>query len=717
MGRSMIVEIDIPLPPRWERLWDTWDLRTIIILSLSLQMFLIFVAPSRKRTKNNWIIMSLWSAYLLADWAANFAIGLILNSRGKPSDSPGKSSKTPLESEELLAFWAPFLLVHLAGPDTITAFALEDNELWLRHLLGLVFQCVAAAYVFFRSLPHNGLWIPTSFMFLTGIMKYFERTRSLYLASTTRLKGSMLTEVDPGTNYAKLMDTFNFFKEAKLPSQIQKIPETDREDKSASKVKRGKLSDLEVVQYGYQFYQKFIGLYVDMHFSRKELNQSRHFFLNRTAEDAFKVVEVELNFIYEALFTKLPVVYCKFGGICRIFSLTTICLSIILFVFKSKTNFSDADVKVTYGLLFGALVLDTSALFMLLFSDWTIIFLRKWLDVELYTSLKTKILNALLKLAICWRSRTQDIKPRWSGSISTYNLINYCLHPRPKSWERVVNQLDISGIVDGIFFVEPKNFSENLRDFIFEELQSKSALADDMEIAKEISSARGELVLQGREGYWSSLLQYIVEVDYDQSLILWHIATDLCYDNDFNMNTNKREISKLLSDYMLYLLIMQPSMMSSVAGIGHIRSMETWAETCAGIKRIFEHVKESENKKKNQKARGIQFDLTHKQACLEILKVSTELKSLLFSSCKLAKELMEIEMKHPNLDKWVIISKVWVEMLCYAAGNSRANMQLAHVSKGGELITNVWLLMAHLGLGDQLQIKKPQTAIKLIAGK
>ncbi|KAI3676688.1 hypothetical protein L1987_86301 [Smallanthus sonchifolius] len=324
-------------------------------------------------------------------------------------------------------------------------------------------------------------------------MKYFERTRSLFLASTTRLKASMLTEVDPGTNYAKLMDTFNSFKEAKLPSQIIiSNPETGhRDDKSASKAKSGTLSDLEIVHYGYHFYQKFIGLYVDMHFSRKELNQSRHFFLKRTAKDAFKVVEVELNFIYEALFTKLPVVYCKFGGICRIFSLASICLSIILFVFKSKTNFSDADVKVTYSLLVGALVLDTSALFMLLFSGWTIIFLRKWVDPDLNptSSLKTKILNALHKLALYWRLRTQDIKPRWSGTISTYNLINHCLHHRPKSWERVVNLLDISGIVDGIFFVQPKNFSMELRDFIFEELRSKSELADDMEIAKVVSSA------------------------------------------------------------------------------------------------------------------------------------------------------------------------------------------------------------------------------------
>ncbi|KAG5051701.1 hypothetical protein JHK87_003899 [Glycine soja] len=41
---------------------------------------------------------------------------------------------------QLLAFWAPIFLIHLGGPDTITAYALEDNELWLRHFVGLLSQ-------------------------------------------------------------------------------------------------------------------------------------------------------------------------------------------------------------------------------------------------------------------------------------------------------------------------------------------------------------------------------------------------------------------------------------------------------------------------------------------------------------------------------------------------------------------------------------------------
>ncbi|PWA63343.1 hypothetical protein CTI12_AA358040 [Artemisia annua] len=748
--RRMLV--DIPLPPKWKRLWETWDLRGFIILSLTLQTFLILFAPFRKRTNTNWIMMPLWSAYLLADWAANFAVGLISNSQGSP---PSSSQAT--ENKDLLSFWAPFLLVHLGGPDTITAFAMEDNELWLRHLFGLLFQCLAAVYVFIQSIPNN-LWLPTMLMFMTGIIKYAERTRSLYLASADRFKDSMLTGADPGPNYAKLMGEYFSKRMAKLPTRIEMVPEPDRAVKSSNKAKKGNLTELEVVQYAYRFFQTSKGLVVDLIFSRKERNQSRDFFLNRTAKDAFKVVEVELNFFYEVLFTKLPVVYGYFGALCRFFSLATVCLAIVFFTFKNKSNFRSVDVTITYCLLYGALALDVTAIFMLVFSDWTIISLQESPDEEPNSkSIKTKILRKFLILmtegTLCDPSQTQTntasshpqvsphqkrtwlirlFKRRWSESISTFNLINYCLHPRSRFKQFVFDNLGLSGFFDSIKYVKTEKFTTSLKDFIFRELKSKSELADDMETAKEISSARGDWVLRVEQG-WSSLLPYTLDVDYDQSLLLWHIATELCYNKELNTTTSSntkdkhREIAKHLSDYMLYLLIMQPSMMSAIAGIGQIR----FRDTCAEARRFFhdrdkENENENESRSKSQVPDDSKMDWKQIEACMDIHGVATEVppvtvkgdrsKSLLFDGCILAKMLMKIEKKE-GLDKWLIISKVWVELLCYGASHSRADSQAAQVSKGGELITIVWLLMAHFGLGDQFQINEGQARAKLIVGK
>ncbi|XP_059660114.1 uncharacterized protein LOC132306655 [Cornus florida] len=749
----------------WKQFWDLWNLRAFIILSLSLQTFLIIFSPLRKRTANNWIIMPLWSAYLLADWAANFAVGLISNSQGNTIRHEN--------TEALLAFWAPFFLVHLGGPDTITAFALEDNELWLRHLLGLIFQCVATLYVFFQSLPDkfdNKLWIPTMIMFIPGIIKYSERTRSLYLASLGSFRESMLTEPDPGPDYAKLMDEYFSKKESKLPTRIVMIAEPDRVIKAATAATVDDLTDLQVVQHAYRFFNTFKGLIADLIFSFRERNQSRDFFLKRRAEDAFKVIEVELNFIYEVLYTKVSVVHCTLGYICRFISFISVVVSLLLFHSNKKNGFRGFDVKITYALLGGAMALDAIALFMLIFSDWTIVALTKSPeDNSKDNSVAAKILTFMLSVK---RGRWFEVlRRRWCESVSKYNLIYYCLHQRLKMKEKLIGYLGLTNFLDGLKYVQKEPFSEGLRDFIFKELQTKSSMADDLETAKELSSARGDWILRIKG--CSTLLPYIVDVDYDESLLLWHIATELCYNDDTgegnarnntgagkssphccclylpgkntgegnannktgegNASKKYRDFSKLLSDYMLYLLVMQPTMMSAVAGIGQIR----FRDTCAETKKFFRRRKSEQGQEQTRAFPNIfavkkffcrdksKEDKEQRSACKSILDVNTEVKpvtvkgdrskSVLFDACRLAKELKELDEK--GKDKWEIISRVWVELLSYAASHCRANSHAQLLSRGGELITLIWLLMAHLGLGDQFQISEGHARAKLIVRK
>ncbi|KAI3456359.1 hypothetical protein Pfo_013022 [Paulownia fortunei] len=796
--------MEITIVNRVKDLWDTWDLRAFIILSLSLQTFLILFAPLRKRTATNWIIMPLWSAYLLADWAANFAVGLISSSQ---SDNFGNTKKDN-NNADLLAFWAPFFLVHLGGPDTITAFALEDNELWLRHLLGLIFQSAAAIYVFFQSLPKNQLWIPTILMFISGLIKYFERTKSLYLASLNSFRDSMLKDPDPGPNYAKLMDEYQSKKEANLPTRIEMIPEPARGTKAVNKVKEGKLSDKEVVLYAHRFFETFKGLIVDLIFSFRERNQSRDFFLKRTAEDAFKVIEVELNFIYDVLFTKVSVVYTLLGYLCRFVSFALVVTSLGLFYCEDKHNFRPADVAITYTLLLGAIALDVIAFIKLIASDWLIVAMEKLPDVNLEDSPKTTQESAdkesSKKPGFGFLGKlVQVLHRRWSESVPTYNLIFYCLHHRQDVKEKFIGCLGLTYFLDGLKYVRHKPFTKHLRNHIFEELKMKSEMADDLDTAKEISAAKGDWVLRV-EGC-SKLLPYVLDADYDQSLLLWHIATELCYCDEIatekgEVQNQNRDFSKLLSDYMLYLLVMQPTMMSAVAGIGQIR----FRDTCAEAKKFFDERSGNQRKPKpnvfqvilyalrsffkylflcliglispilafmislfvslflpliyvispvlkyacgqkeepgkmqarinkyhtfvmNYFSRKTELDEGQIKACKKILAVYTEVKpvtikgdrskSVLFDGCILAKELKELENSREVKDKWEIMSKVWVELLSYAAIHCRANTQAQQLSKGGELITLVWFLMAHFGLGDQFQINEGHARAKLIVGK
>ncbi|KAJ6942617.1 hypothetical protein NC652_008430 [Populus alba x Populus x berolinensis] len=67
-------------------------------------------------------------------------------------------------------------------------------------------------------------------------------------------------------------------------------------------------------------------------------------------------------------------------------------------------------------------------------------------------------------------------------------------------------------------------------------------------------------------------------------------------------------------------------------------------------------------------------------------------KYLLVHGCKLAQQLQKLE-----AEKWKVISEVWVEMLTYAAGHCEWRDHAQQLKSGGELLTHVRLLMAHLG--------------------
>ncbi|KAM7468823.1 hypothetical protein LguiA_007006 [Lonicera macranthoides] len=53
-------------------------------------------------------------------------------------------------------------------------------------------------------------------------------------------------------------------------------------------------------------------------------------------------------------------------------------------------------------------------------------------------------------------------------------------------------------------------------------------------------------------------------------------------------------------------------------------------------------------------------------------------------------------------------------MLAYAATHCRGHRLAQQLRKGGELLTHVWLLMAHLGITGQFQISRGHVGAKLV---
>ncbi|KAK3200673.1 hypothetical protein Dsin_024088 [Dipteronia sinensis] len=696
-------------PEKIIKLWNGWEVRVLIQLSLVLQIILTIFGAQRKYTARIWIRILVWSAYLTADWVATVVLGNLASSQ---EDSGEDTS--PKSNNFLQTFWAPFLLLHLGGPDMITAYSLEDNELWLRHFLGLIVQVGLAFYVFLRSWNNTALTYITIPIFVTGIIKYGERTFVLRSSSSQYFKDLLLSDPDPGPDFIKIQQEIQI-QRAGLSSLLccccrKKDHDQDIEIDPPQRLQVQNRKEATVLppetletganylQVAYFLFKRFRYLFADLILSYKEREDSYFKIENGSAKDAFKLVAVELGLMYDELYTKATIVYTLFGILFRLISFCCIVSALISFWIVIDIHlYPLIDIVITYVLMIGAVVLEIYAFIILLLSDWT------------------KLCLIQLRDECCrCRSILADRK-RWSESMGQYNLISCCL----QNVQPICNVIEklpwIGKLLDKYMYSTRKDVNAHLQNIIFRQLLEKSnEIKDDrftVESCKKLLAHRGGYVLQKRYGTIHDEFRWsISDVEFDHSLLLWHIATDLCYyseNNDDDQLDPNYGISKYLSDYMLYLLVFCPSMLPE--GIAEIRYRDTLAECM----RFFPQEKMFLNLCWTRKQ-----SIDKSEACKALLQVTFGIEeeqikgdrsqSVLFYGCRLAKQLQDLELKNGwnREQKWEMISEVWVEMLVYAANKCTWKEHGQHLRKGGELLTHVRLLMVHLGLSEQYRIQK-----------
>ncbi|XP_010671800.2 uncharacterized protein LOC104888495 isoform X1 [Beta vulgaris subsp. vulgaris] len=660
------------------RLWNEWEIRALVLISLCLQLILIWLGKQRKRDRRKRIRYTLWLAYLSADWVATVALGSLSNANQQGDDTVNSSNI-------LKALWAPILLLHLGGPDTITAYSMEDNALWLRHLLGLLVQVLVAFYIFVKSLRLTQLNYVAIPMFVSGIIKYGERTWALRSASSDHFRDSLLPRPDPGPNYAKFMEEY-VLREAEgynIQWTKMKDPKVVIRSLVTDGAKDCHIEAASTPRRAYEYFQIYKCLFADLILGFQELEMSKSFFLHGDWKKAFSVIEMELAFVFDSFYTKSAIHYTRWGRILRSLTLLSTFATLAAYYFSQKHQYSRVDVIITYILLVGAVSLEILGMIGWLCSDWALI----WLDHHEKIPVK-QIYKAISFLKLF------GSESKWSNQMMQYNLISSCFEV-----ESTKSCLFLPCYIYHKFKLkteaEPtERVPDLLKKYIFEQLLEHTS---DSKEDRTFCTSRGSWVL---DRYQSQDLNWSVEKEFDQSILLWHIATDLCYHRDENLEPQSVayvvcHVSKLLSNYILYLLVKQPFMLPN--GIGKIRFQDTFAEAKDFIQE-----------------RSIEDANTARQRLLNIKTIilpgdvkGDRSKSVLFDACRLAKYLQNRERK------WQIIVGVWVEMLVYAASQCRSNHHAQQLAQGGELLTHVWLLLAHVGLSEHFRISEGHARVVL----
>ncbi|CAL4982814.1 unnamed protein product [Urochloa decumbens] len=631
----------------------------------------------------------LWLAYLSADCVAIFVLGHL----AVHAEEPG---------HQLMSFWAPFVLVHLGGQDTITALSKQDNELWRRHLLSLVSQVAVASYVVSMATwpDHRLLRAAMVIMFLSGSLKYAERTLCLYFASPERLSVFDIMSVDAPFNKVNTI----LVSRDLLPGMLAGF---------LSKADRCRAYE-------------YVGA---------RLVRCYQCIYTKTAlREACGSVLWEL--VHDCRFSLFKLgAYCLV--LCTLFQYASTPIALALFAAADKGDqihpISRADITVSYVLLIGAIVLDVCSAVMFIFS---------YLSFILPASSRSR--SVILRVVSCIQFAGRRNK-QWSEELAQYSMIKRHTVQDTAGMASSIRQsigrcLGAWGLE--LFEVTHTPITKDqapMKEFILDNLLRSGERKE-----WNISSSRGQKALARWKGSHNDqdpdcarkakALEKSIRADFPTAVLIWHIATDMCYygaksstDDSDDQMTKHKNMSRQLSNYIMYLVFKCDVMLTSNSKLLHDDAHAEIRETLSnqqsqqvniGEKNVVLEILKAEKKEGQQ-----QHSVVEIQKLLEAAKRNDEqqhqikrhgepadagaadnhdaqtTEEALYSPVlprarEVSQELISIK---DAADRWGLIALVWLEMLYYTAPRCGGAFHYEHLSTGGELVTHVLLLMHSLG--------------------
>ncbi|KAM3294451.1 hypothetical protein ACQJBY_037376 [Aegilops geniculata] len=657
------------------QLWDKWEVQCLVLASFTLQAFFLFAAGIRRRNKSAVLRILLWLAYLSADYVAVFVLGHLTK---KMDDPP-------------VLLWAPVLLLHLGGQETITAFSMEDNELWKRHLLGLLTQVAMAVYVVAKSWrsSNGGLLVaPVALMFVSGTVKYAERTWALKTATSDTIKDSRMSDL------YETMKTRQGEPSAAASSAVR----IQRYNQDIVGRQKWWLQEeyADLVQAAGDSFPNCMNALMDIPVSpwvqphilgmAEEIQSLRGpAGAGGSREDtfpsrAYKLVEIQLSLMYDHLYTKVGLRYAQRWPVVGLglplltFATTLSALALFAAVARKKGG-GAVDVAVSYVLLTGAVALEVLSILTVTLSFRSYCFLRDKLGTG------GRLTPAVFWLVRCLRPYD---KPLWSNKWAQYNLLAGCIKEKQAGvFTRAMRRVGLAGDT------ELRRISDETKALICNEL-------DDERRLHVFSHARGTAILSlSGHGVGSQLHKSISKVDFSTSVVMWHLVTDMCFFLGGEPARDGRRhmaLAREVSSYLMDLVMERRVLISSEGHVAHRKARDE-------VKRILE---------------GARVDAADADAMRKMLEAGggavpegvdsyESMRPVLPSAWRLAQLLLQqdrnTETGGGGGAPWEMIASVWIEMLFHLATRCEAGFHAKNLSTGGEFITHVRFLLHNRGIG------------------
>lgn len=626
--------------------WNKWAIQILVLLSFTLQILLFLLASTRRHRSSTWLRICLklilWLAYLMADSTAVYTLGHLSISGWLPE-------------HELVAFWAPFLLLHLGSQDNITAYALEDNQLWTRHMLTLGVQTIGVCYVLYNHMAHKpAMVVAGSLMFIVGFLKYLERTWALKRATLESIRSSIKApaarDVPVGSKDGTRdidEEELLLFAHHVLPTCMAALTDYSEDSGKVSKDWKG----------------KHIG----------------------------KVVELELSLMYDILYTKATMIHHLYGYFLRVISLLATIAAFLLFHFYGKQGQSRTDVIITYSLFGGALLLDMVSLIKALFSTWTCDLLHN--KVGWRATLCKRLLSSRrrVKAASCGVICSRG----WSGSIGQYNLFDVCSRDMTKRSMWVLKKIKLDDWWKRYQYKGTLVIQSDVRQLLFQGIWQTIQNNNDLSRMFDVKSTEGK------------------NIELQEVIFIWHITTNifLSYHEEDKVDSQwviTIKAIKALSNYMMFLAVARHDMLPALK----LRSMcektsndleEIWnAAAPEGKKAGFVGILVGLIPKKATEPNYSYAKRDYGTVFAQELERAIGGRHLLpeISLSQYTRPMFEhILPKYKtvgNLEEALdLVLDAWVRMLVAASIKCSRESHAKQLSRGGELITIAWIMTEH----------------------
>ncbi|XP_066383774.1 uncharacterized protein [Miscanthus floridulus] len=740
--------------------WSYWGLRISVLVSLAVYALLGLLSVTRRRSASGslrilqWALGAiLWTFYQFAEIAATNALG---NLSLSGADASGEEE----QEQQLTAFWAPFLLIHLGGPDNLSAYALEDNMFSLRKTVEMALQLVGVMYAIwnyiYRGRRSRVLLAASAIVFVDGAARYVERACALWRANLD----NMQEQEQDDYSSKKPAEPAGSSSSARVCSSSRSRSSSSwaaavEVESTISMYKEGRaLDDGEALLLAQDLFHVWRRFLVDSSVDQQSpWQRASEKLLSLRWSSMCKVVEMELSLMYEVLYTKATVAHTWPGYLIRFTSPVCSAAAASLFWLHrdrghGRRPIGASFVGITYLLLGAAFALDVVWLLRALGSTWTYAFLKKtnnlaprrrpwaWFHHQaLFAGWWLRLHRAVVYLDPLRLFGIDPVDYRlWSGTIGRYNLLHECTAPR-RPWRRwLATKL---GLQDNKYLSE---LPPGVKRLLFERVQRILPTAGDnpgprrpprpdggdtytmVDITTcwgQEALRRGAYLFRGRGP--DGQRQPILGREFEKDVLVWHIATCIF----LSRAMVRKEVAnspvhapaiEAMSEHLMFLVAERRQMLPGLVLHSQLE------ETRRALEEIWNDGREGTT---TSAAGGGHQDDEDKLAWLVRQKRKHDRswletqgsRRLVLDAAEVADALTKGSLRQRQVAPMLhLIFNVWVDKLLYAAVRCSRESHAKQLSSGGELTTLLWIVIQHAGPfrigqqkpGYQQDSKKPE---------